>query len=122
MPVRGAERGAYRSRRGGFLSGCAVQPLAATAIDRCAAQGWFQGKTADTFGVGQPMTRAVRRGTQPFFWLASGETYYRIFSDVPQGAWYEPALRACYEHGAVTRQTGDFRPAIPSPGRNWQSC
>ena len=22
---------------------------AATAIDRCAAQGWFQGKTADTF-------------------------------------------------------------------------
>ena len=31
---------------------------AATAIDRCAAQGWFQGKTADTFGVGQPMTRA----------------------------------------------------------------
>lgn len=32
---------------------------AATAIDRCAAQGWFQGKTADTFGVGQPMTRAA---------------------------------------------------------------
>lgn len=48
-----------------------------------------------------------------FFGWQSGETYYRIFSDVPQGAWYEPALRACYEHGAVTRQTGDFRPGDP---------
>ena len=80
---------------------------AATAIDRCAAQGWFQGKTADTFGVGQPMTRAgFAVALSRFFGWQSGETYYRIFSDVPQGAWYEPALRACYEHGAVTRQTG----------------
>lgn len=87
---------------------------AATAIDRCAAQGWFQGKTADTFGVGQPMTRAgFAVALSRFFGWQSGETYYRIFSDVPQGAWYEPALRACYEHGAVTRQTGDFRPGDP---------
>ena len=85
---------------------------AATAIDRCAAQGWFQGKTADTFGVGQPMTRAgFAVALSRFFGWQSGETYYRIFSDVPQGAWYEPALRACYEHGAVTRQTDSFRPA-----------
>ena len=71
---------------------------AATAIDRCAAQGWFQGKTADTFGVGQPMTRAgFAVALSRFFGWQSGETYYRIFSDVPQGAWYEPALRACYE-------------------------
>ena len=84
---------------------------AAIAIDRCAAQGWFQGKTADTFGVGQPMTRAgFAVALSRFFGWQSGETYYRIFSDVPQGAWYEPLLRACYEHGAVTRQTGDFRP------------
>ena len=31
---------------------------AATAIDRCAAQGWFQGKTADTFGINDGCTRA----------------------------------------------------------------
>ena len=87
---------------------------AATTIDRCAAQGWFQGKTADTFGVGQPMTRAgFAVALSRFFGWQSGETYYRIFSDVPQGVWYEPALRACYEHGAVTRQTGDFRPGDP---------
>ena len=87
---------------------------AATAIDRCAAQGWFQGKTADTFGVGQPMTRAgFAVALSRFFGWQSSETYYRIFSDVPQGTWYEPALRACYEHGAVTRQTGDFRPGDP---------
>ena len=36
---------------------------AATAIDRCAAQGWFQGKTAHDPG-------GLRRGTQPFFRLA----------------------------------------------------
>lgn len=57
-----------------------------------------------------------------FFGWQSGETYYRIFSDVPQGAWYEPALRACYEHGAVTVRPAISVPAIPSPGRNWQSC
>ena len=66
---------------------------AATAIDRCAAQGWFQGKTADTFGVGQPMTRAgFAVALSRFFGWQSGETYYRIFSDVPQGTWYEPCL------------------------------
>ena len=45
-----------------------------------------------------------------FGWQDQGASY-QIFSDVPQGAWYEPALRACYEHGAVTRQTDSFRPA-----------
>lgn len=87
---------------------------AAEAIDRCASRGWFQGKTADTFGVGQPMTRAgFAVALSRFFGWQSGENYYQIFSDVPQGTWYEPALRACYEHGAVTRQTGDFRPGDP---------
>ena len=70
--------------------------------------------SATAFGVGQPMTRAgFAVALSRFFGWQSGETYYRIFSDVPQGAWYEPALRACYEHGAVTRQTGDFRPGDP---------
>ena len=87
---------------------------AAEAIDRCASQGWFQGKTADTFGVGQPMTRAgFAAALSRFFGWQSSGAYYPIFSDVSQKDWYEPALRACYEHGAVTRQTGDFRPGDP---------
>ena len=32
---------------------------AADAISQCVTQGWFQGKSADTFGVGQPMTRSA---------------------------------------------------------------
>ena len=85
---------------------------AAEAISQCVSQGWFQGKSADTFGVGQPMTRAAFAVvlSRFFGWQDQG-AYYRVFSDVPQGVWYEPALRACYEHGAVTRQTDTFRPA-----------
>ena len=85
---------------------------AAEAISQCVSQGWFQGKSANTFGVGQPMTRAAFAVvlSRFFGWQDQG-AYYRVFSDVPQGAWYEPALRACYEHGAVTRQTDTFRPA-----------
>ena len=85
---------------------------AAEAISQCVSQGWFQGKNANTFGVGQPMTRAAFAVvlSRFFGWQDQG-AYYRVFSDVPQGAWYEPALRACYEHGAVTRQTDTFRPA-----------
>ena len=85
---------------------------AAEAISQCVSQGWFQGKSTNTFGVGQPMTRAAFAVvlSRFFGWQDQG-AYYRVFSDVPQGAWYEPALRACYEHGAVTRQTDTFRPA-----------
>lgn len=85
---------------------------AAEAISRCVTQGWFQGQSADTFGVGQPMTRgAFAVVLSRFFGWESTDDCYQIFSDVSENAWYEPALRACYEHGAVTRQTADFRPA-----------
>ena len=85
---------------------------AAEAISQCVTQGWFQGKSVHTFGVGQPMTRAAFAVVlSRFFGWQDHGAYYQIFSDVPQGAWYEPALRACYEHGAVTRQTDSFRPA-----------
>lgn len=84
---------------------------AEAAIERCAEAGWLRGKSADTFGVGQPMTRAAFAvALSRFFGWESQGTAYRIYADVPEDAWYEPALRACYEHGAVTRQTSDFRP------------
>lgn len=87
---------------------------AEAAIERCAAAGWLRGKSADAFGVGQPMTRAAFVvALSRFFGWESGGTAYRVYADVPEGAWYEPALRACYEHGAVTRQTAEFRPDDP---------
>ena len=32
---------------------------AAPSIQRCVQQGWFQGESATTFGMGHPMTRAA---------------------------------------------------------------
>lgn len=86
---------------------------AAEAISQCVTHGWFQGKNAATFGVGQPMTRAAFAVVlcRFFGWQDQGASY-QIFSDVPQGAWYEPALRACYEHGAVTRADGFLPPGV----------
>lgn len=103
-----------RARAAGTFTDVPADHWAAGAIARCVTQGWFQGKSADVFGMGQPMTRgAFAVVLSRLFGWESGDAYYQIFSDVPQGAWYEPALRACYEHGAVTRQTGDFRPGDP---------
>ena len=96
---------------------------AATAIDRCAAQGWFQGKTADTFGVGQPMTRAG---------------FAVALSRFSAGRAVRPttgSFRMCLRAPGMSRPSGPAMstgqspvrpaisvPAIPSPGRNWQSC
>lgn len=98
------------ARAAGFTD-VSADHWAADAISQCVEQGWFQGKSSDTFGVGQPMTRAAFAVvlSRFFGWEAQGD-YYQIFSDVTGSAWYEPALRACYEHGAVTRQTAGFRP------------
>lgn len=98
------------ARAAGF-SDVSPNHWAAEAISQCVTNGWFQGKSTDTFGVGQPMTRgAFAVVLVRFFGWENQGTYYQIFSDVPENAWYEPALRSCYEHGAVTRQTTDFRP------------
>ena len=84
---------------------------AAEAVSRCVSQGWLRGQSTETFGVGQPMTRgAFAVALSRFFGWESTEAPYQIFTDVPEDAWYEQALRACYEHGAVTRQTAEFRP------------
>lgn len=87
---------------------------AAPAVERCVAEGWFQGRSEAYFGVDEPMTRGAMAAvlSRFFSWTPAG-AYYPIFSDVPRDAWYEPALRACYEQGAIPRQTGAFRPEEP---------
>ena len=54
---------------------------AAEAVSQCVSRGWFQGKSADTFGVGQPMTRGgLCRGAEPVFRLAaSGRRLRNLF-------------------------------------------
>ena len=84
---------------------------AATAIDRCAAQGWFQGKTADTFGVGQPMTRA-----------AFAVVLSRCFPTCPRGRGTNRPSWPAMSTGQSPVRPAISVPAIPSPGRNWQSC
>lgn len=57
---------------------------AAEAISQCVTQGWFQGKSATAFGVGQPMTRAAFAVvlSRFFGWQDQG-AHYQVFSDVP---------------------------------------
>lgn len=97
------------ARAAGFR-GCSRRSLAADAISQCVTQGWFRqerrylrcGPTHDP--------ERLRRGAEPVFRLAEQR---RLLSDffrcAPRGM-VRAALRACYEHGAVTRQTGTYRP------------
>lgn len=114
LPVRpaGEQSGGTGTGPAGFTD-VSSGHWAAEAISQCVTHGWFQGKNAATFGVGQPMTRAAFAVVlcRFFGWQNQGASY-QIFSDVPQGAWYEPALRACYEHGAVTRADGFLPPGV----------
>ena len=86
---------------------------AGASISRCADLGFFQGKTANTFGLGQSMTRcaAVVVLDRFFGWE---EVDFRLpYTDVPTDAWYAGALRSAYVNGAVTGQSREFRPADP---------
>ena len=72
------------------------------------------GKTADTFGVGQPMTRAgFAVALSRFFGWQSSEAYYRIFSDVPQAPGMSRPPGLLMSTGPLPGQTGDFRPGDP---------
>lgn len=83
------------------------------SISRCASLGFFQGKTADTFGVGQSMTRCAAVVVLDRF-LGWEEVDFQLpYTDVPENAWYAGALRSAYVNGAVTGQSREFRPADP---------
>ena len=87
---------------------------AAADIDRCVKLGFFQGESASRFGVGHPMTRAAFAVvlSRFFGWTTTAPTK-APFTDVPANAWYAGAVQAAYDHGAVTNQRAEFRPADP---------
>ena len=87
---------------------------AASSIQRCVELGFFQGETATRFGLGHQMTRAafvVVLGR--FFGWKTEKVTKSTYGDVPANAWYAGAVEAAYANGAVTLQSGDFRPEDP---------
>ena len=84
---------------------------AAESIRRCVSLGFFQGKSADAFGRGEPMTRSAFTVVLcRFFGWETPKPETATFKDVPVTAWYAGAVEAAYDHGAVTDQREDFRP------------
>lgn len=87
---------------------------AADSISRCADLGFFQGKSATRFGVGEPMSRGAFAAvlTRFFGWEQAKNTVLP-FTDVPADAWYAPALATALQNGAITTQSPTFRPQDP---------
>ena len=83
------------------------------SISRCASLGFFQGKTASTFGVGQSMTRCAAVVVLDRFFCWEEADFQLPYTDVPENAWYAGALRSAYVNGAVTGQSREFRPEDP---------
>ena len=84
---------------------------AAESIQRCAALGFFQGKSADRFGLGEEMTRSAFTVVLcRFFGWETPAPESSSFTDVSADAWYAGAVEAAYDHGAVTDQSREFRP------------
>lgn len=84
---------------------------AAESIQRCVSLGFFQGKSADRFGLGEEMTRSAFAVVLcRFFGWETPAPESPTFTDVPADAWYAGAVEAAYDHGAVTDQREEFRP------------
>lgn len=85
------------------------------AINRCVQSGLFQGETATRFGMGKPMTRAAFAVVLcRFFGWELMKPEQPTYTDVQDPArWYYSAVETAYAHGAITRQTADFRPNDP---------
>lgn len=87
---------------------------ASAEIARCVEKGFFQGQTADRFGLGQPMTRSAFAVVLcRFFGWEQTVTGAAPYTDIPADAWYAGAIDAAFSHGALTRQDKQFRPTDP---------
>ena len=87
---------------------------AAPSIQRCVELKFFQGETANRFGVGHEMTRsAFAMVLCRFFGWETPAPTKATYTDVPVSAWYAGAVEAAVAHGALTRQTETFRPTDP---------
>jgi len=83
-------------------------------IRRCVELGYFNGVTAEHFGLGQPMTRSAAVVVLcRFFGWETPTPQNLTYRDVPVNAWYAGAVQAAYNHGALTAQWEEFRPADP---------
>lgn len=85
---------------------------AAEAIQRCVELGFFQGESAARFGVGHSITRgAFAVAASRFFgWDTKDVTKTPTYSDVPADAWCYGAVEAAVACGALSSQSGTFRP------------
>ena len=85
------------------------------SINRCVQSGLFQGETATRFGMGKPMTRAAFTVVLcRFFGWELTKPAQPTYTDVQDPArWYYSAVETAYAHGAITRQTENFRPNDP---------
>lgn len=85
---------------------------AAESIRRCVELGFFQGESADRFGVGHSITRAafLVAVSRFFGWDTQNVTKTPTYSDVPADAWCYGAVEAAVACGALSSQSGTFRP------------
>lgn len=87
---------------------------ASDSIRRCVDLGYFQGKSATSFGLGEKMTRSAFTVVLcRFFGWETSTPAAAIYEDVPADVWYADEVAAAYEHGAITRQQSTFRPSEP---------
>lgn len=85
---------------------------AAEAIYRCVELGFFQGESSTRFGVGHSITRAafLVAASRFFGWDTQNVTKSPTYSDVPADAWCYGAVEAAVASGALSSQSGTFRP------------
>ena len=87
---------------------------AAESIHRCVEQGFFNGESATRFGVGHQMTRSSFAVVLcRFFGWETSTPAETVYTDVAADVWYAGAIKAAYDHGAITNQLDTFRPADP---------
>lgn len=87
---------------------------AAGSIQQCVELGFFNGESSSRFGVGHEMNRAAFTVVLcRFFGWDTSTPAGTLYPDVPSNAWYAGAVQAAYDHGAITLQRENFRPAEP---------
>lgn len=85
---------------------------AAEAVRRCTELGILPGETSASFGLGHPITRAdfAAAAARLFGWDTTAAVQRQTYPDVPGSAWYAGAVEAAAANGALTSQSGLFRP------------
>ncbi|MCI2055934.1 MAG: S-layer homology domain-containing protein [Oscillibacter sp.] len=85
---------------------------AAASITRAARAGLVQGVTKTTFGLGRTMTRAAFTVIlcRFFAWDMVSPSVGSFTDNRSKNAWYYSAVETACANGAVTKQSGTFRP------------